>query len=269
MVYVIRVCWRLASSQAVSKPVWHVPLLCVQWETPDDGQRNCPNHVEFYSKNKFEKLVHLVGFIIRIYHDARSPELQIRLDVSVTVRSNSPSSLRCRGVYLTTPHLWAHIKEQRLCSVSIAISLNALLFIMLKPNQNRRYFFFVSELWKEYRLDISQMKVVSACVIVEGIRKWNFVVMWMKMWMCYAPLVLLKRQITLRESAGKATANLVMCVCPSICPLVWTDSHAVGFRKNLVFGICCKLCPPIAILVGVGENSLYITSYVHLSDCSL
>ena len=30
------------------------------------GQRNCPKHVEFYSKNKFEKLVHLVGFIIRI-----------------------------------------------------------------------------------------------------------------------------------------------------------------------------------------------------------
>jgi hypothetical protein len=26
--------------------------------------RNCPKHVEFYSKNKFEKLVHLVGFII-------------------------------------------------------------------------------------------------------------------------------------------------------------------------------------------------------------
>ena len=33
---------------------------------PDDGQRNCSKHVEFYSKNKFEKLVHLVGFIIRI-----------------------------------------------------------------------------------------------------------------------------------------------------------------------------------------------------------
>jgi len=41
-----------------------------------DRQRNCPKHVEFYSKNKFEKLVHLVGFIIRIYHDARSPERQ-------------------------------------------------------------------------------------------------------------------------------------------------------------------------------------------------
>ena len=32
----------------------------------DDGQRNCPKYVEFHSKNKFEKLVHLVGFIIRI-----------------------------------------------------------------------------------------------------------------------------------------------------------------------------------------------------------
>jgi len=40
-------------------------------------QRNCPKHVEFYPKNKFEKLVSLVGFIIRICHDAQSPEHQI------------------------------------------------------------------------------------------------------------------------------------------------------------------------------------------------
>ena len=64
-------------SQAVSKTVWHIPMLCVEWKTPDDGQRNCPKHIEFYSENKFEKLVHLVGFSIRIYHDARSPERQI------------------------------------------------------------------------------------------------------------------------------------------------------------------------------------------------
>jgi hypothetical protein len=30
-----------------------------------DGQRNCPKHVYFHSKNKFEKLEHLVCFIIR------------------------------------------------------------------------------------------------------------------------------------------------------------------------------------------------------------
>jgi len=52
--------------------------MCVQWKIPDDGQRNCPKHVEFYSKNKFEKLVQLVGFITRIYHDAQSPERQMR-----------------------------------------------------------------------------------------------------------------------------------------------------------------------------------------------
>ena len=35
-------------------------------KTPDDGQKNCPKHVEFYSKNKFDNLVHTVGFVIRI-----------------------------------------------------------------------------------------------------------------------------------------------------------------------------------------------------------
>ena len=56
MVYVIQVCWQLASriicscSQAVCKPVWHIPLLCVQWKTPDDVQRNCLRHVDFHSK---------------------------------------------------------------------------------------------------------------------------------------------------------------------------------------------------------------------------
>ena len=45
--------------------------------------RKCPKHVEFYSKNKFEKFVNLVGLIItRIYHDARSPERQILIKQS-------------------------------------------------------------------------------------------------------------------------------------------------------------------------------------------
>ena len=40
-------------------------LLCVQWKTPDDGQRICPKHAEFHSKKKFQKLVHLVAYITR------------------------------------------------------------------------------------------------------------------------------------------------------------------------------------------------------------
>ena len=35
----------------------------VQWKTPDDGQRNCPKHVEFLDKNKFGKISACVGFI--------------------------------------------------------------------------------------------------------------------------------------------------------------------------------------------------------------
>jgi len=103
MVYVIQVCWQLVSrirtylgggegevgtnvavknnniyvSRRTQKLKRLVTLVYINFKsTPDDGQRNCPKHVEFYFKNKFEKLVHLVGFIIRIHHDAWSPECQ-------------------------------------------------------------------------------------------------------------------------------------------------------------------------------------------------
>jgi hypothetical protein len=59
-----RLCWLFASKQ-LAQPVWHIPLLRAQWKTPYDGKSNCPKHVEFHSKNKFQKLVQLVGFIIR------------------------------------------------------------------------------------------------------------------------------------------------------------------------------------------------------------
>jgi len=29
--------------------LYDIPLLCLQYCTPDDGQSNCPKHVEFYS----------------------------------------------------------------------------------------------------------------------------------------------------------------------------------------------------------------------------
>jgi len=81
--------WNTVSSSscstAVSKPVWHIPLLCVQWKTPDDGQRNCPKHVEFNFKNKFEKLVYLVGFIIRNPVFRRVQRTQSKLISSVSV----------------------------------------------------------------------------------------------------------------------------------------------------------------------------------------
>ena len=40
-------------------------LPCVQQITPDDGQRRCPKHVEFYDKINFGYLMRLVGCFIR------------------------------------------------------------------------------------------------------------------------------------------------------------------------------------------------------------
>ena len=66
MVYVIQILLTACEQdQNGSRSV--LLLLRVQRKIPDDGQRNCTKHVEFYSKNKFEKLVHLVGFITGKY----------------------------------------------------------------------------------------------------------------------------------------------------------------------------------------------------------
>ena len=41
-----------------------MPVPNVQWKTPDDEQRNCPNHVEFLEKINWE-ISGSVGFIIK------------------------------------------------------------------------------------------------------------------------------------------------------------------------------------------------------------
>jgi hypothetical protein len=55
-----------ACKQDQDGTAFHIPLLCVQWKTPVDGQKNCPKHVEFHSKNKnLDKLVPPVGSVVR------------------------------------------------------------------------------------------------------------------------------------------------------------------------------------------------------------
>jgi hypothetical protein len=41
----------------IYKPVWHTPLVSVQWITPDDGQRNCRKYVEFHFENKIWEII--------------------------------------------------------------------------------------------------------------------------------------------------------------------------------------------------------------------
>ena len=67
----------LESNQHKLYDIYLLVCVCVQYQTPDDGQKTCPKNIEFYSKNKFEKLVQLVGFIIRINPDPQSSECQL------------------------------------------------------------------------------------------------------------------------------------------------------------------------------------------------
>ena len=87
-------------------------LLCIQWKTPDDGQRNCPKYVEYYSKNKFEKLVHLVGFIIRIFHDARSAEPQtfsnVQLATCFGYSNHHQADISVHGHGMFSAAVWHH-----------------------------------------------------------------------------------------------------------------------------------------------------------------
>ena len=57
--------YRFGDSKAVYKPVWHIPLLSVQWINSwwrtDELSETC--RVSW--QNKFVKLVHLVGFITK------------------------------------------------------------------------------------------------------------------------------------------------------------------------------------------------------------
>ena len=85
VIYAIQVYWQLVRKLSANLYV----LLCVQWKTPGGGQRNCPKHVEFYFKNKFEKLVHLFGFIIR------------NLETNITVLKFRQSTLGLARCYMS------------------------------------------------------------------------------------------------------------------------------------------------------------------------
>jgi len=51
-----------------------VPVQNIQWKTPDDGQRNCPKHVDFCTRTNLE-ISASVGFYCKeICYDAPSYE---------------------------------------------------------------------------------------------------------------------------------------------------------------------------------------------------
>ena len=93
MVYVIQVCRQLSSrscSKAVYKPVWHIPLLSVQWINSwwwtDELSETCKASWQ----KKFVKLVHLVGFITnKIFQFCKNGQLYLWTSAEILAeRSN-------------------------------------------------------------------------------------------------------------------------------------------------------------------------------------
>jgi len=64
----------------------------------DGGQRNCLKHVEFYSKSKFDILVHLVGFIIRTTSREFDPGLFNNLSTPVLIDITSHDEEYCESL---------------------------------------------------------------------------------------------------------------------------------------------------------------------------
>ena len=104
---------------------------CVQWKTPDDGQRKCPKHLEFHSKNKFEKSVHLVGFIIRnlswcTVTWTSNATLTAAPTSSANRSGSEPSGIsQVAGVYsvvLSNPRVSYQILERRVSTATVTKS---------------------------------------------------------------------------------------------------------------------------------------------------
>jgi hypothetical protein len=64
-------------TRKLSANLYDIHHCCVYSEKLLMMDRGTVRNIQFYPKIKFEKLVHVVGFVKRIYHDARSPERKI------------------------------------------------------------------------------------------------------------------------------------------------------------------------------------------------
>jgi len=101
MVYVIQVCRQLSSrtrmelhgvpswscSKAVYKPLWHIPLLSVQWINSWWWTYELSETCRVSCSNKFVKLVHLVGFIVKKFVTMQGHKNVKYIAVFVLIRS--------------------------------------------------------------------------------------------------------------------------------------------------------------------------------------
>ena len=90
-VYVIEICWQLSVNVYV--------LVCVQWKTPDGGQKNCQKHLEFYSKKQIWEISAPSWF----YHKNLS---RCTVDWTSIYESHSWQHMLCKHMHKKIAIIW-------------------------------------------------------------------------------------------------------------------------------------------------------------------
>jgi len=132
--------------KAVVKPAWHIPVPNVQWKTPDDGQRNCPKHVQFLDKNKFGNLVLLLVLLKRNFSElTRLLSNLIGLHISFRIATGGKKKNACFIL-----HLFFHwMRRLFLCAV---FPLHSPVYAVHSLNQKQLFCIttYNKKLWQVY-----------------------------------------------------------------------------------------------------------------------
>jgi hypothetical protein len=78
-------------SKAVYKPVWHIPLLSIQWINSWWWTEELSETCSASCQNKFLELVHIVGFIIKKQKQQSNKKAQTHVHASHCLTGQNPS----------------------------------------------------------------------------------------------------------------------------------------------------------------------------------
>jgi hypothetical protein len=136
MVYVIQVCRQLSDSscpKAVYKPVLHKTLLSVRWMNSWWCTEELSETCRVSCQNKFVKLVHLVGFIIKkfvtMYGHTNVKFVHYAFQQQTVVFSNGMNNLCWRVGYMS---------RGLLCNTTTALARAALMRAMTNLSHESR-----------------------------------------------------------------------------------------------------------------------------------
>jgi len=139
-------------------------MLRVQSWTPDDGRKDRPKHVEWYSV--YSKIVHLVGITVEIYHNALSHERQMMMMMMMVMVWMSVTAFLCNKNQLDALFIlsffrqWTSTCFGHICSPSSGGILYIYIYTHTHTHtHNNRYVLYIYSIPPDDRLQICRKHV--------------------------------------------------------------------------------------------------------------